>query len=191
MTRSGIAVIGAMLALALTASTAGCASFGGFRSEEEAPIYVKNGSMEITTDDEWVPQNPDLPAGFYSHERPGRPSSSDLFYVRVKTGASGRCTPADTFNEFEGSSVLVDYSTPGVQARFHRYGPPNNRRTKLTPARLFQLISSSNLRYSGQGYITAVSVLGGGADGVCTFDTHDLNVEIAICAGPRSECRRR
>ena len=166
------------------------------RSDDEAPIRVRNGSIEIeaggSKDNEWAwvhePQGDNVdPMPSYSHEPKKKyGDSADQLWVKV-TRNSGACSSGNTAR---GKMVRVEYSEGGRSVTFKRGKSGGiDWRTKVRRPQDLTLDSGARppvLRHGtpGVGFIKSVRVSGGGPDWSCTFDNGaELNV-IEISSRP-------
>jgi hypothetical protein len=166
-------------------------------SDDERPIRVRNGSMEIlaaaSQENEWGwkgeqdGDNTD-PSPSYSHEPRDRFRDRDKdLWVKVTT-RSGTCAQGNTAS---GRVVRVHYSENNFIATFRR-GRSGwyDYRTKVRPRSGLTLDPNGRvLRHgtAGAGSITSVRV---GEDWQCEFNSATVLEEITICASREtSECQ--
>ncbi len=138
-------------------------------SEDEAPIIVKNGSIEIETvdgqwsdgDDAWV------------NETAGKHNDKEL-WVKV-TSSTGTCRGV-------GQPIRVQYSKSNDRAVFTTGGSflaPH--RTRVGPQTIITYVDSKHLRAGtpgDAGHINAVQA----RSATCTIAAESSNVEISICS---------
>ncbi len=141
----------------------------GGASEDEAPIIVKNGSIEIETadgqwrdgDDTWV------------NETAGKHNDKEL-WVKV-TSSTGTCRGV-------GQPIRVQYSKSNDRAVFTTGGGfLAQPRTRVGPQAVITYVDSKHLRAGTRGdggHITAVQA----RSATCTIAAESSNVEISICS---------
>ncbi|MDP9323324.1 MAG: hypothetical protein M3P13_06785 [Acidobacteriota bacterium] len=162
--RKIVYVAGAVVVVGLLALS--CA---GGASSDEAPIIVKNGSIEIETvdgqwrdgDDAWV------------NETAGKHNDKEL-WVKV-TSSTGTCRGV-------GQPIRVQYSKSNDRAVFTTGGSflaPH--RTRVGPQTIITYVDSKHLRAGtpgDAGHINAVQA----RSATCTIAAESSNVEISICS---------
>jgi hypothetical protein len=140
-------------------------------SEDEGPIIVKNGSIEIeTVDGEWKDGGSD-----WFKDSPGRINSGDL-WVKV-TSSTGTCRAM-------GKPVHVQYSVPGNQVTFTTSGAWWWSKTRVSPRSGIASVDGKHLRAgtsSDGGHITEVRA----QNLTCSLSSTSANVEISICSSSR------
>jgi hypothetical protein len=181
--------------------------YGILSSDEEAPIRVKNGSLEIITgaekDNEWGWQsetgdNEDASPS-YSYEPVNKyRDRSRVHWVKVASMASGACT--DSRMTASGKEVIITYKydngqqTKSVKIARGASGPLRiDYRTKVRPSDLTvgkdpdtgrpALIFSP----AAAGYISAFSVESDHWS--CSFSDANAKPELLVCSSSnRTEC---
>src|SRR5262245_23520335 len=136
-------------------------------SDEEAPIIVRNGSIEIETlDGTWTAGTDE-----WTNETVGKGSANEL-WVKV-TSSTGTCRGS-------GKPVHIRYSQPGVQVMFTTRGFWWTAKTRVSPKSGVTLLDSRHLRAgtAGAGYITEVQT----QSVTCSLSPTSANVEINICS---------
>lgn len=143
-------------------------------SEDEAPIRVRNGSMTIETDGEWMEDG-----GAWSNETGKKEHKGDL-WVRVDR------MDGTTICKGTGRPVQIEYSAGGFNALFNVVGNPP--RTKVSPKGQLTKETPKLLRHgSTGGYITGVRINGTVLQ--CDITQNNLKV-INICSSPDvSDCQ--
>jgi hypothetical protein len=164
-------------------------------SDDERPIRVRNGSMEILaardTDNEWtweLEPNGDGQDGSpsYSHEpRDTYFDRDNTLWVKV-VRRSGTCEDGD---KTSGNLVRVEYSENNAFVTFKR-GRSGwwNYRTKVRPPNVLTLVSPPVLRHGaqGSGFVSRVQV----NNWSCTFPDANALDTIYICSSEnRAECQ--
>ena len=140
-------------------------------AQEEAPIIVRNGSINIETQDgqwndggnEWINQTS------------GTVNSGDL-WVKV-TSSTGTCRAS-------GKPVHIQYSVPGNQVTFTTSGVWWFSKTRVSPKSAIALVDSTHLRAGNAGdggHITEVRT----QNLTCTLSANSSNVEINICSSSK------
>jgi hypothetical protein len=154
-----VAVVIAALAAAALAGTVLYLAMGAFSSDDEAPIRVRNGSLQFIIedpDDEWTPSGA---SGNYRY-RDGAKLSDDFEVIVIPAGSH-------TCNVYSriGSDIEFTFSdekTIRVQSQ--------DRNTWLKPGTGLTLTPSSprahTLTYTPAGYLTKVAV---NNQTLCTF----------------------
>ena len=141
-------------------------------SQDEGPIIVGNGSIEIqTTDGEWKDGGSD-----WFKDSPGRINSGDL-WVKV-TSSTGTCRAM-------GKPVHVQYSVPGNQVTFTTSGAWWWSKTRVSPRSGIASVDGKHLRAgtsSDGGHITEVRA----QNLTCSLSSASANVEISICSSSRA-----
>jgi hypothetical protein len=162
-------------------------------SSDEAPIRVRNGSLEIeaAAGREWQPKpkDNDEETANYSHEPTGGihldPFDKDL-WVKV-TPASSSCTNNDPTTS--GRVVTIEYDADGAGADFtatlkRAKNGPVNYRTKIRPANGLALDSTgTKLTYPVAGHISKIKI----GQWECTFTTANPADRIDICSSERRQ----
>jgi hypothetical protein len=167
---------------------------GGGLSSDEAPIYVKNGSMDITSgspDDsnathwKWIDSDNDE----FSHEDPlGTKGNEDGLYVMVFATARHTCDPLP----LTGKNIDIDYDDDGrppikFKASFRRGG--NGGFTTRVKRRGLQRDTKddwllTHVEPSGTNRITGLRVFAGSQSSGCAFEEDDPTLRIIICTDP-------
>jgi len=140
-------------------------------AQEEAPIIVRNGSINIETQDgqwndggnEWINQTS------------GTVNSGEL-WVKV-TSSTGTCRAS-------GKPVHIQYSVPGNQVTFTTSGVWWFSKTRVSPKSAIALVDSTHLRAGNArdgGHITEVRT----QNLTCTLSANSSNVEINICSSSK------
>ena len=136
-------------------------------SEDEAPIIVKNGSIEIETlDGEWKDGN-----DAWINQTSGKVNSGEL-WVKV-TSSTGTCRAV-------GKPVQVQYSQANVRAVFTTSGFWTTK-TRVSPQGGLAFVDRKHLRAGTAGdggRITEVRA----QNLTCTISAASANVEISICS---------
>jgi len=137
-------------------------------SEDEAPIIIKNGSIEIeTTDGEWKDGDDS-----WVNETTGKHNDKEL-WIKV-TSSSGTCRGV-------GQPIRIQYSLPNARAVFTTGGNLLRHRTRVGPQAVITFVDSKHLR-SGTagdgGHITGVQA----QSVTCSLAAGSSNVEISICS---------
>ena len=136
-------------------------------ADDEAPIRVRGGSIEIeTADGQWEDGND---AWINRTSRGG----GDELWVRVAS-STGTCRAV-------GKPIQVQYSRPNVQAIFTRRGPFWSKKTAVSPKSGITLVDRQHLRAGTPGdggRITEVRA----QNLTCTIAEGSANVEIFICS---------
>ena len=143
-------------------------------AEDEAPIIVKNGSIEIETtdgawrdgDDAWV------------NETTGKHNDKELWFK--VTSSTGTCRGV-------GQPIRVQYSKSNDRAVFTTGGrflaAP---RTRVSPQTIITFVDSKHLRAGTPGdggHINAVQA----RSATCTIAAESSNVEISICSSQNAK----
>ena len=141
-------------------------------SEDEAPIIVKNGSIEIgTTDGEWKDGN-----DAWINQTAGKINSGEL-WVKV-TSSTGTCRAV-------GKPVQVEYSKPNVRAVFTTSGFWWTTKTRVSPKAGLTYVDRNHLRAGTAGdggHITEVRT----QNLTCSIAAASANVEISICSSSKT-----
>jgi hypothetical protein len=141
-------------------------------SEDEAPIIVKNGSIEIETlDGEWKDGN-----DAWINQTSGKINSDDL-WVKV-TSSTGTCRAV-------GKPVQVQYSQPNVRAVFTTSGFWWTTKTRVSPQAGLSFVDRKHLRAGTAGdggHITEVRA----QNLTCSIAAGSANVEISICSSSKT-----
>lgn len=158
-------------------------------SDDDVPIYVKNGSLVIepgtSPDNSWAwalelnGDNAD-PSPSYSLEPANKYlNHSQTLSVKVNLAGGANCSQGNTAN---GQMVAVQYGANTFTARFKRGRSGSfNYRTKVRPANDLT-VNGTALRYAGKESITKVTV-GGWS---CDITTREMLDSIAICSSDTS-----
>jgi hypothetical protein len=140
-------------------------------SEDEAPIIVKNGSIEIQTQDgEWKDGNTE-----WINQTSGAVNSNDL-WVKV-TSSTGTCRAS-------GKPVHIQYSEPNVHVLFTTSGFWWTAKTRVSPKSSVAFIDGKHLRAGTPGdggHITEVRT----QNLTCSLSASSTNVEINICSSSK------
>jgi hypothetical protein len=143
-------------------------------SEDEAPIIVKNGSIEIETvdgqwrdgDDAWI------------NETTGKHNDKEL-WVKV-TSSTGTCRGV-------GQPIRVQYSKSNDRAVFTTGGSfLAQHRTRVGPQGIITYVDGKHLRVGTPGdggHINAVQA----RSATCTIAPESSNVEISICSSQNAK----
>jgi hypothetical protein len=164
MRRIAYITLGLGLVALVTATT--CTK--GFRSQDEGPIIVQNGSMTIdtVTDAEWKEDG-----GNWSNET-GKDHQGDL-WVRVEFTDGTICSN-------HGWPLQIDYSAGGFGATFTVGGNP--KRTKVGPKGQLNNDTKQRLSHGSSGeYINGVKI--NGQTLPCTITQNNLK-SIMVCSSP-------
>jgi hypothetical protein len=145
-------------------------------SEDEGPIIVKNGSIEIETiDGEWKDGGND-----WFKDSPGRVNGGDL-WVKV-TSSTGTCRA-------NGKPVHIQYSVPGNQVTFTTSGAWWFSKTRVTPKSGIARVDGTHLRAGAAGdggHITEVRA----QNLTCSLSPSSANVVISICSSSQvTDCQ--
>ena len=180
--------------------------YGVLSADEEAPIRVKNGSLEIVTgiekDNQWAwksetGDNEDASPS-YSYEPVNKyRDRSRIHWVKVVSMASGACT--DNRRTASGKAVIINYvyesgqQTKVVTIGRGASGPLRiDYRTKVRPSDLTVGTDPDSGRpaliFPAPGYISVISVP---ADNwSCTFQDANAKPELYVCSsGNKAECK--
>ena len=140
-------------------------------SDEEAPIIVKNGSIDIETQDgEWKDGNTE-----WINQTSGTVNANDL-WVKV-TSSTGTCRAS-------GKPVHIQYSTPSVHVTFTTSGMWWFAKTRVTPKSGIAFVDGKHLRAGNAGdggHITEVRA----QNLTCSLSANSTNVEISICSSSK------
>jgi hypothetical protein len=140
-------------------------------SDDEAPIRVKNGSIEIQTiDGEWKDGNSE-----WINQTSGVVNSNDL-WVKV-TSSTGTCRAS-------GKPVHILYSQPNVHVIFTTSGFWWTAKTRVSPKADIALVDSKHLRAGTAGdggHITEVRT----NTLTCNLSPDSQNVDITICSSSK------
>ena len=141
----------------------------GGSKEDEAPIIVKNGSIEIeTADGEWKDGD-----DAWVNETAGKHNDKEL-WVKV-TSSTGTCRGM-------GQPIRIQYSKSNDRAVFTTGGSflaPH--RTRVGPQGIITFVDSRHLRAGTAGdggHISAVQA----RSVTCSIAAESSNVEISICS---------
>ena len=160
--------------LAIGAAIGAAIVLGG-SSSDEAPIRVKNGSLEIeimSGSQEWADQ-----AGDWHID--GAEKFREEYEVTVAPRPDATCAPSKVAS---GANVQLTYSD-GRVITLRSQG----KKTKIQHSNVIQKVAPNRLRYAatGSGFIREVAVRGGGAPSViCTFTRPDQLDHIIILNVP-------
>ena len=180
------------------------ALFGVFKihkmlSDDEAPIRVRNGSLEFEAGNQlnpprrwkWEEKGPDnreqTPS--YSHEPEHLDIDTDEeMWVKVIPSDKSDASCRSGEYVFSGDRVILEYQEANSKfiARLRRGKRAVlgvNYRTKVRPKDNYAL-EGKFLRYKGVGYIAEVSA----GDGKCTFTKAADLLVIAVCSSEK-QCR--
>jgi hypothetical protein len=145
-------------------------------SQDEGPIIVGNGSIDIQTlDGEWKDGGSD-----WFKDSPGTVNSGDL-WVKV-TSSTGTCRAI-------GKPVHIQYSVPGNQVTFTTSGMWWFAKTRVTPRSGIAFVDSKHLRAGSPGdggHITEVRA----QNLTCSLSPTSANVQITICSSSKvTDCQ--
>ena len=145
-------------------------------SQDEGPIIVQNGSIDIETGDgEWKDGG-----NHWFKDSPGTVNGGDL-WVKV-TSSTGTCRAT-------GKPVHIEYSVPGNQVTFTTTGMWWFAKTIVTPRSGIALVDRQHLRAGSPGdggHITEVRA----QSQTCSLTPQSQNVRIAICSSSTvTDCR--
>jgi hypothetical protein len=145
-----------MLAVGLAAMVAAAACTRWFKSSDEGPIIVGNGSMTIDTanDAKWGGDKEDSAHDQWSNET-GKNHGGDLWvYVYFKG------TPPTLACSGQGTPVEIYYTPGSFKAKFDVVGNGSSTRTKVSPKGQIDKRSEQRLEYGahGVGYIDHVEI---------------------------------
>lgn len=164
-----------------------------YSSDDDVPIYVKNGSLviepEASPDNSWAwtlelnGDNEDSSPSYSLEPANKYRDRSRTLWVKVNLAGGTNCSQGNTAN---GQMVAVQYGANTFTARFKRgRSGPIDYRTKVRPANDLKA-NGTALRYAGEGFITKVTV-GGWS---CDITTREMLDSIAICSSDTpSECK--
>ena len=140
-------------------------------SEDEAPIRVRGGSIEIETiDGEWKDGN-----DAWVNQTSGKINSGEL-WVKV-TSSTATCKAM-------GKPVQVVYSNPNVRATFTTSGAFIWNKTRVSPKGGMAFVDGKHLRAGTAGdggHITEVRA----QNLTCSIAAGSANVEINICSSKK------
>jgi hypothetical protein len=143
----------------------------GVSDDDEAPIIVKNGSIEIETlDGEWKDGT-----DAWINQTSGKVNSGEL-WVKV-TSSTGTCRAV-------GQPVQVQYSQANVRAVFTTSGFWTTR-TRVSPQGGLAFVDRRHLRAGTAGdggHITEVRA----QNLTCSIAAGSANVEISICSSSKT-----
>ena len=141
-------------------------------SEDEAPIIVKNGSIEIETlDGEWKDGG-----DAWINQTSGKINSGEL-WVKV-TSSTATCRAV-------GKPVHVQYSQPNVRAVFTTSGFWWTTKTRVSPQGGLAFVNRKRLRAGTAGdggHIAEVRT----QNLTCAIAPGSENVEISICSSSKT-----
>ena len=146
----------------------------GGPSDDEGPIIVKNGSIEIeTVDGQWKDDE-----DAWVNETTGKHNHKDL-WVKV-TSSTGTCRGV-------GQPIRVQYSKSNDRAVFTTGGSFLGRpRTRVGPETAITFVDGKHLRAGTAGdggHIAAVQA----QSVTCRLEADSSNVEISICSSPTAK----
>ena len=157
---------------------------GAFTDSEEAPIRVKNGSLELhllTQHQKWEEQGKG--SGNYSVSNAKR--FKEEFEVTVAVRGEAACSPSKTAT---GKDVVLTYrdeTGKDWEVRLESAG----HKTKVKPnGFMFTLSADQKLTYGtpNQGFITKIVVTSGGnPPDLCTFTQRDQLDHLIILNAPQ------
>jgi hypothetical protein len=140
-------------------------------SQDEGPIIVQNGSIDIETiDGEWKDGNSE-----WINQTSGTLNANEL-WVKV-TSSTGTCRAS-------GKPVHVQYSAPGVQAIFTTSGMWWLAKTRVSPRSGIAFVDGKHLRAGAAGaggHITEVRA----QSQTCSLSPQSQNVRIVICSSAK------
>jgi len=145
-------------------------------SQDEAPIIVQNGSIDIQTiDGQWTDGNSE-----WINQTSGTVNANQL-WVKV-TSSTGTCRA-------NGKPVRVQYSDPSVHATFTTSGVWWFAKTRITPRSGITFVDGKHLRAGSAGdggHITEVRA----QSQTCSLSPESQNVRITICSsGNVADCQ--
>jgi hypothetical protein len=145
-------------------------------SQDEGPIIVQNGSIDIQTiDGEWKDGNSE-----WINQTSGTVNSNQL-WVKV-TSSTGTCRAS-------GKPVQVQYSEPSVHAIFTTSGMWWFAKTRVTPRSGIAFVDGKHLRAGSAGdggHITEVRA----QSQTCSLSPESQNVRITICSSSQvADCQ--
>lgn len=159
-------------------------TFKVLSSDDEAPIIVKNGSMDFELPSAHAGEWQDNNNAAWSYESPSDKVHKNDFWVRVDLKGGGTCTG-------KGHVVMIDYSATSFRAIFTpgKGVDGSTLRTQVTPKADIAFVDKQHLRHGAEGdggYIQDVKVDGrsvknGQAD--CAITQANL-VQVNICSNP-------
>lgn len=167
-----------VVVVALLVVLAGIGAVLSAMQSDEAPIRVRNGSMEV-----------ELVGGTWAENgdawSPSTGTTAGTYFVKVLGGTGSSCDSNVTIGS--GNVVSVSYSD-GFTARF----TPGSGRTGVRPKSDLSRATPSTLRHgtSGAGHISEVRVVGPGTSLRCSFPTTAALSEIHICSAQNAFCRQ-
>jgi hypothetical protein len=156
--------------------------------DEEPPIVVKNGSMDITIGQgQWVPDDPINPGGYV----PSGGQSHDRYDVKVDQGTGVTCE--DNWNGLSGNVNKIDVSyTDKFSISVKSMNPAGKNKTQVSPINGLNPDPSNpaTLRHDAPGFIDSVTVhvVGGGKPLNCYFDKRAATA-IHICPPGHPACK--
>jgi len=137
-------------------------------SQDEGPIIVQNGSIDIQTlDGEWQDGNTD-----WINQTSGTINSNEL-WVKV-TSSTGTCRAS-------GKPVHIQYSDPSVHVIFTTQGMWWTAKTRVSPKSSIAFVDGKHLRAGTAGdggHITEVRA----QNTTCSLSPTSANVRITICS---------
>ena len=143
----------------------------GISDDDEAPIIVRGGSIEIeTADGEWKEDN-----DAWINQTTGKYNDKEL-WVKV-TSSTGTCRAF-------GQPVRVEYSNQNVRAVFTTGGFFRHK-TKVGPKAGINYVDRNHLRAGTPGdggHITEVRT----QNVTCSLAAGSTNVEISICSSSKT-----
>lgn len=203
MKMKSLVLVGVVAALAVAGISVISCGFAvtQYADDDEAPIYVKNGSLDIHSGDpaasdpkahwKWTE---DTARTEFRHEPATGTSKAkkDDFYVKVVTTTKA-CKAGALY---QGKKVDIDYgyydnngtAQVDVTADFHREGSPTS--TRLKKAKDYAADANGwTLKHTAAPEMHIVK-LAVDNDEKCAFRTREAALQIVVCAGPnRPECK--
>lgn len=145
-------------------------------SQDEGPIIVGNGSIDIQTiDGVWTDGNSE-----WINQTSGTVNANEL-WVKV-TSSTGTCRAS-------GKPVHVQYSEPSVHVTFTTSGMWWFAKTRVTPRAGITFVDGKHLRAGNSGdggHITEVRA----QSQTCSLSPGSQNVRIAICSSAKvADCQ--
>jgi hypothetical protein len=140
-------------------------------SDEEGPIIVKNGSIEIEAiGGEWKDGNSE-----WINQTTGTMNANEL-WVKV-TSSTGTCRGVV-------KPVHIQYSQPSVHLEFTTSGMWWMAKTRVSPRAGVALVDRTHLRAGTAGdggHITEVRA----QNQICPLSANSMNVEVNICSSSK------
>jgi len=163
--------------------------------DDEAPIIVRNGSLDIVAGDDWEWRAENDNSGqleAYSYQPTGFHIDLIDNHLWVKISASAMtCDPANPTMPIHAATVKVTFtedSSATYNSNFQRISRPFNSRTNVKPgAGLTLSTADRRLRHgdAGKGYISEVLTAGQGSPVTCSFQKAADLTDITICASAK------